>query len=68
MFIAPRPRSNVVPIRPDVRLDAEAAENRERLAREDRELRVAALLAIALMFLCSAITMALLVWSERGPR
>lgn len=63
-FIRPPPRSNVVPIRPDVALDMEAVANRERLDREDRHLRVAFVWGLAACLALSLGMMALLVLGE----
>ena len=68
--LRPRPQANVIALRAEDqrRVDEQVAANRERLAREDRELRVAFALAMAVICLASFGTMALLVWSERCGR
>jgi hypothetical protein len=69
MFVLrPNPKSNVIPIRPDVRIDIEAAANRARLERDDRRVLLSTVIALAVMFAFAFGLAALLVWSERGYR
>lgn len=66
MFVPPPiPKSNVIPLHPQKKLDELAAANRERLEREDRRVLMSTAFAFAVMFAFAFAIAALLVFSER---